>query len=350
VEQPLSHCSLQSLIRQYDLGTLRSVHRLEQGFVNENWVVVTTHGRYFLKRRHPDLRDPEVMSAQHALIQHLRKSGFPVPAILKHLQGKTFLELDGDFYEIHEYIEGEPDEHSNEAHFNAAALWLGLYSPSRLSANLTKIREVWKLDQDDSLIRIWLQLAAQAVALAGHFSEHEELPRLVIHGDYHGGNLLFKGDRLVGVFDYDKARMQPRVVELAEALIYFASTRPGHLKHVVYPGFLDLDKFGSFLRYYSCGVCTNEGGFDWLNTSSELHFPSDKQDSSGVSFLRDGEVYALSDYICCIWLSVSLQRLLEKDAGQVPALAALQEVRQLGEWGARNREIIIGHTYAARKG
>jgi homoserine kinase type II len=134
----------------------------------------------------------------------------------------------------------------------------------------------------------------------------------VIHGDYYYDNLLFDGDRIVGVVDYDKARWQPRVVELAEALIYFASLRPGHLEHLVYPGFLDWEVFSRFLRNYARAAA-----------------------------LEANEAHALPDYIRCIWLSVSLQRLLERGTPPAEAEEALQEVLALGDWAkAHDRRMV----------
>jgi FMN phosphatase YigB (HAD superfamily) len=55
----------------------------------------------------------------------------------------------------------------------------------------------------------------------------------------------------------------------------------------------------------------------------------------------------LPDYIRCIWLSVSLQRLLEKDPHPTDALESLREVLSLGEWSAANRERMIETSYNA---
>ncbi len=366
-QSPYEH-NLQRVINHYDLGELRSAQRLECGFVNENWVLETTSGRYFLKRRHPDLRNPSIICAQHALIQHLRQAGFPVPAIQHVVSGETFLVLDGEFYEIQQYIEGAPYEHANSVHFQAAAALLGyyhaciqafapqqlcelsdLYNPAILTKTLTNLREAWELDQDPALTRTWLQLEALAAALATLFAEHDQLPCLIIHGDYHAGNLLFEGDRIVGLVDYDKACWQPRVVELAEALIYFASPHPGHMKHLVYPGFLEWDKFTSFLWYYSWKGCSKQMEPVGLVEFPELDLARDEADSVPFTFLKDNEVHALPDYICCIWVSVSLQRLLEKGSRPAVALDALQEVLELGEWGTQNRTRIIETTYKVLK-
>jgi homoserine kinase type II len=329
---------LREVVDCYDLGELRSAQRVERGYVNQNWVIQTTRGRYFLKHRHPELRNREVITAQHTLMDHLRKSGFPAPAILHATTGETLLVLDDEFYEIQGYIEGSPYEEARWAHFQAAAITLGhyhdcvqgftpstlchmgdLYDPPILNTHLTSLKALWTRGWDKALAEIARQLESHEEDLKSRFALHEQLPHVVIHGDYHAANLLFHGDRVVGVVDYDKARWQPRIVELAEVLIYFASSRPGHLTHLVYPGFLEWDKFSRFLHHYAC--------------------------VQGVS-LREQEVRALPDYIRCIWLSMSLQRLLEKGHQPTEALETLQEVLHLGEWSAANRRRMMETCYS----
>jgi homoserine kinase type II len=327
---------LQRVLGCYDLGELRTAWRIESGFVNETWGLETTLGRYFLKHYHPSLRHPEVIRAQHMLVENLRKAGFPAPVILPSCNGETLLVLDGEFYEIQRYIEGTLYDHDRPAHFREAALTLALYhthvkgfaphalcglgelySPAILSTNLTRLTRAWQLERDPGLAQITRQLEAHAADLAARFAEHGPLPCLVIHGDYYADNLLFEGDRIVGVVDYDKACWQPRVAELAEALIYFASPRPGHLRHLVYPGFLNWEPFTRFVQNYARAL-----------------IPAEE------------EVRALPDYIACIWLSISLQRLLEKGTRRsaeqrrspAEALEALREVLALGDWARANAE------------
>jgi homoserine kinase type II len=313
---------LHRVLAHYDLGELKTARRVERGFVNENWDLTTSRGRYFLKRRHPDLCDPGVIHAQHALVEHLRRKGFPAPAILPTVGGATLLALDGECYEIHEYVAGAPYDDDRPAHFCQAASTLGhyhacvqgfapralhdldeLYTPAVLNANLDNLVAAWEPGS------ITQQLAAHADDLAARYASHGDLPHLVIHGDYYAGNLLFEDDRVVAVVDYDKVRWQPRVVELGEALIYFASPRPGlgHLEHLVYGGFLHWEPFVHFLRHYA-RVVTLDGD----------------------------EIRALPDYVRCIWLSVSLRCLLQREPRPVDTLAALREVLALGDWARDN--------------
>jgi len=331
---------LARVLARYGLGELKAAQRVERGFVNENWVVQTSRGRYFLKRRHAHLRQPDVIRCQHALIARLRHAGFPAPAIVPTVSGETFCILGGEFYEIHRYIEGAPYDHDRPAHLDEAAVTLGryhihvqgfappamrdrgeLYSPTILRTNLTHLAEVWGLDRDAESAPVVRQLEGHAADLASGFAGHGTLPHLVIHGDYYAGNLLFEGDRIVGVVDYDKARWQPRIVELAESLIYFASSRPGRLKHLVYPDTLQWEPFRRFLHHYARAVVPEER-----------------------------EVHALPDYIRCIWLSVSLQRLAETGGRPTEALEALHEVLALGNWAQANAQRMTEIGLAATSG
>lgn len=322
----LERDELVKVLAHYDLGDLQTAQRIERGFVNDNWLVMTDRGCYFLKCRHPGLRRPEIIRAQHQLMQHLRQAGFPAPVLVHTAQDETLLILAGEFYEIQEHIEGQPYEHDRPGHLIEAALTLAryhtavqgylpqalcdlgdLYSPSLLGRALANLIQAWQIDEDSGLAPIVAQLKSHTAELAARFAGHARLPKLIIHGDYYAGNLLFDGDRIVGVVDYDKARLQPRAVELAEALIFFSSPRPGHLKHLVYPGVLDMEPFYDFLRNYAC-----------------------------IAGLVEAELRTLPDYVRCIWLQVSLTSLLQKGSRPSDALGALQEVLVLAHWARAN--------------
>ena len=180
--------------------------------------------------------------------------------------------------------------------------------------------EVWGLDRDPDLAQVAGQLEAHALDLAARLARHGALPHLVIHGDYYGGNLLFNGDRIIGVVDYDKARWQPRVIELAEALIYFTTERPGHLKHIVYSGTLDLGVVRRFLVAYT----------DMLS-------------------LSESEIHALPHLIRTIWLCASLNPPLEPLMSLEAAPQAVPEVLALAGWDQTHASDIVEIGLAAQK-
>lgn len=357
---------LKQVLRHYDLGRLRSVQQLELGYVNENWIIDTTRGRFFLKHRYPGLKKTGLIHAQHALIEHLRQSGFPAPKILATKSGDTLLVLDERFYEIQTYIEGGPYRPDRPEHFQAAAAMLGyyhlsvdgflnqalsdqgkLYCPQVLNENLTNLMKEWKTCGDPRVKKIFRQIKSSASELRERFARHPHLPEIVIHGDYHAGNLIFQNDRIVGVVDYDKSSWQPRVAELAEALIFFSSTSEGSLKHLVYSGFLSWDKFSKFLLGYASAFSSTAG--DSRKQGHLIRFEAGNVATrTGVeTFFGVSELMVLPDYIRCIWLSISLRGLSERGPFLTEFSEALNEVLTLGNWAAKNTQRIIETGYTA---
>ena len=324
---------LNGVLSYYDLGDPLGARPADRGYVNTAWEVNTTSGRYFLKRYHPSLCHATTIRAQHFLVEYLRQSGFPAPAVLRTLTDTTLLILRGEYYEIQEYVEGELCNPERPAHLQEAALVLGryhaitadfqtmalrqreLYGPVFVRRNLGKLVTDWALDYHPAFTSTIRHLASRTDDLETCFTAHGLLPHLAIHGDYYADNLMLKDDRIVGVVDYDKACWQPRVAELAEALIFFASPRPSQLKHLVYPGPLNWEAFERFLHQY-CSVIK----------------------------LTEKEINALPDYVGCIWMQVSLENLREQRTRPASAAEALREVATLGEWAAANaaRMIEIG--------
>jgi len=55
---------IRRVLYNYNLGKLQDACQIKCGFVNKNWIIQTTQGRYFLKRRHPGLRNPDIVGLQ----------------------------------------------------------------------------------------------------------------------------------------------------------------------------------------------------------------------------------------------------------------------------------------------
>lgn len=326
------------LLTHYDLGELLSCKRVEHGYVNENWFIDTTTGRYFLKRRNPSLRNPRRLNAQHVLVQHLNAAGFPAPAIIPTRDGSTFHDLDDETYEIHSYIPGAIGDVRRPAHFAAAARTLGWYhatvegfnhqdlhptrryDPSILAQIMARLVDDWRGRTSPALDRLLGKLQDHVTDLRSRFRQWGPLPQLVIHGDYYTENLIFQGDVVAGVVDYDLARWSWRAIELAEALIYFAAERPGRLEHVVYPGVLDLSAAQRFLAAYQ----------ETIN-------------------LSNAEIGELPHMVRLIWLSASLDPPLGPRLSLDQAPHALPEILLLAGWAQAHASDIVEIGFAMQE-
>ena len=94
------------------------------------------------------------------------------------------------------------------------------------------------------------------------------MPFLPIHGDYHQGNLKYEEGRVVGVFDFDWAKIDFRSFDIALAVIYFSANREKNRT-----GRLDRDKFETFIGSYNT-ACRSAGSPGHLTSMEKKFFPS----------------------------------------------------------------------------
>jgi Ser/Thr protein kinase RdoA (MazF antagonist) len=332
--------SLDSALAGYDLGEFQGYRRIERGYVNEIWLIATTRGKYVLKRRHSSLRDPDLIAAQHALVQYLCSVGFPAPTLIPAKSGATFLQVEADIYEVQRFIPGELCNEAKAAHLAAAARTLGRYhsvvrgfdrshlhrpreryGPRALGRIVDQLMEDWAGRRSRELDQLIGRLQEHAQDLLECFAAFGHLPELVIHGDYYAENLIFRDDVVVGVVDYDQAHWCSRAIELAEALIYFARERAGRLKHIVYSGMIDLPMARSFLVAYGSTVG-----------------------------LTEAEIDVLPHLVRTIWLCASLDPPLRPRLRLDEAPKALPEVLALADWARVHTSSLSEIVRAAQEG
>ncbi len=82
----------EAAIAQYDLGEIHAVDPQPGGGIDRSFVVTTTSGRYFFKRRSPAY-SADLVSCDHALICFLTAHAFPTPALVPARSGATWIEL-----------------------------------------------------------------------------------------------------------------------------------------------------------------------------------------------------------------------------------------------------------------
>jgi homoserine kinase type II len=81
-----------------------------------------------------------------------------------------------------------------------------------------------------------------AASLDAKFQGMQKIP---IHCDYHPGNLKYRDEKCVGIFDFDWSKIDYRLFDVALGLVYFTSIWDEQAAG------LRLDKFSLFLRSYN---------------------------------------------------------------------------------------------------
>jgi len=269
---------------EYDLGEVLRVEQIFGGTENLSFGVVTGTAdgehRHFVRKYKYGTVEREIRY-EHALVRHIREKGFELPArVFETRRGDTVVEreelLDGRrvarFFAAYEMLGGEntytwTENRCTDAEYEDAARILarfheaasdfepgGLYREQppimdylatmpgtfrRYAASGTGTRyDQYLIDRLPGI----LAAIERGLTLA---PELEGLPRCPTFCDYHPGNLKWRDERGVGLFDFDWAKLDYRVFDVAIGIVYFCTSWEGEDD-----GELRLAKADIFLRAY----------------------------------------------------------------------------------------------------
>lgn len=267
------------VLSHYDLGVISAVQEFPRGSRKAPKLVLkTADGQmYLLKRRARGKDDAFKVAFCHGLQLHLADRKFPLPHLIgTRKDNNSMLQRKGAIYELFEYIKGSSYDGSLEATHDSGktlALFHKLledykpkYEPPRgsyhaaksVDASMQQIPQTLaRLDPDamdthrEKIGRLVQFLhasyrdAAKRVEKAGL----SDWPGQIVHSDWHPGNMLFRGSRVVAVIDYDAARIQQRIIDAANGALQFSILGGGD-DPAKWPEYIDESRFKRFLRGY----------------------------------------------------------------------------------------------------
>ena len=267
---------LAEVLSHYDVGVIKSAKELARGSRRAPKLVLETpQGRFLLKRRAKGKDDPFKVAFAHALMGHVLQRRVPVPALIGTCdEQNTMLQLNGRVYEVFEYIEGTRCDNSlGQTHHagrtlakyhqavddfetewtppagsynNAPNVRAGLNSiPTVTSSHDSVVGHEAELLHLTQVLHDEYDLAADTVKEGGFY----DWQSTIIHGDWHPGNMLFRDGKVCAVLDFDAARYQPRVVDLAYGMLQFSILR-GDSDPSEWPDYFDGARMRRFLAGY----------------------------------------------------------------------------------------------------
>ncbi|MGQ9732203.1 MAG: phosphotransferase enzyme family protein [Candidatus Zipacnadales bacterium] len=281
----LSEAEVVRVLPYWDVGALLSVSTEGSGTANPAVVIETAAGRFFLKRRHPRYSMPQQLHHDHALMEHLANKGLCTPLAVRARNGQRWVEVEGYVYELYPYMPGEVHDPHNKEQVREAGrvlarlhratesftpppgkVWPRYHAPAQIIealewalaqlANCRKPtpsgRNVVKATQEIA------RLLALAQQLAHTFTEadYASCPRVLIHGDWHPTNVRYHQDSICCIFDLDWATIQPRLVDIADGVLFFAGRRRtpfqgNDIRSLTQPFSLDPEWTELFLEAYT---------------------------------------------------------------------------------------------------
>lgn len=267
------------VLSHYDVGVIESAKEYPRGSRRAPKLLLkTARGLFLLKRRAAGRDDPFKVAFAHALVMHLRDHGFPVPSLIgTRGDSNSMLQVGGHVYEVFEYVEGDRYDGALEQ-TTAAGQTLARYHDA-----VADFHTEWTPPagsyHDASSVRQGLNAipttTAEHDSVVGHEAELLQLtqelhelydeaaervnsiglplwPMTIIHGDWHPGNMVFRGPQVRAVLDFDAARHQPAIIDVAYGLLQFSILRtaagPDH-----WPEFGDETRWRRFFAGYTGG-------------------------------------------------------------------------------------------------
>jgi homoserine kinase type II len=268
----------------YDLGEVLRVEQILGGYTNLSFAVVvaTTEGekRYFVRKYNPLNTEREVQF-EHALVNHISGKGFHIAArVYPSKAGGTYVKrdeiVDGEtvtrLYAVYEMLVGE-DKYTwisnrlTDKEYESGARVLARFhalahdfDPGELAREQPPIMEFVAQfpeifaayaarSRDTEFDHFYLEklpaildVVRAGQAIAGLL---QGMPRVPVHCDYHPGNLKWVDEEGVGLFDFDWSKLDYRLFDVAQGIVYFCSSWEG-----ADDGEVRLDKAAIFVRAY----------------------------------------------------------------------------------------------------
>lgn len=198
----------------------------------------------YIVRRTPSDTVAAHLEYDAALRQYLAERGFPAPKPLATPTGGALFKHEGQLFEMSQCLPGRVIVTPSKAQ---------LHEAGRILARLHKIGKGFEHAGKDGcaredhisvlrpILQHLFQLAAgrpevkpalrklerlleQVAAILEQ--EYDALEQTVIHGDFHAGNLLFQGNKITAVLDFDYAGRGALLRDIGDGIIFLTGRRP----------------------------------------------------------------------------------------------------------------------------
>ncbi len=217
---------LAQIAQQYGVSNLNGARGIPAGSVNTHYLLETTKGRYLLKV--DETKTEAEVRREIDLLLFLRKHAFPCPEPIADRRGQYFREWGGKRLSLYRYIDGQgiTKKHGTAQIEQAGRMLATLHGICKAYKkgienrfNFERVAEIY----DDVRPRLpaYFKRIIRTLDDERDYLKHYlegKLPKGIVHGDLFPDNLLFKGQKLVAVLDFEAAGRGKFIFDMATAV------------------------------------------------------------------------------------------------------------------------------------
>jgi homoserine kinase type II len=227
VYTPIDRKRLTEIVEEYGLGKLGGIKGISTGSVNSNYVLETSKGKQLL--RIDEVKHELDVKREIDLLLFLRKYGFLCPQPTQDRKGRYYRDVDGKYLTLYKWIDGRHVAVPKLNNAKLEAIGRTMAELHTLSKHFKKgienrfayerVAEIYA-DVRSKLPSYFKRITRtldDEVDYLKHYLE-AKLPKGIIHGDMFPDNLLFRGDKVIAVLDFEAASRGKFVFDLATAV------------------------------------------------------------------------------------------------------------------------------------
>ncbi|PKM81218.1 MAG: homoserine kinase [Firmicutes bacterium HGW-Firmicutes-14] len=294
------------LNNNYNLGKITEIYEIFGGYINRSFGIYSEKEgeklEFFVRKYSKGKQEKEVL-LEHNMLIHAKKNGLDIAAApIRARNDKTYFKLTEDtgdekldwYFAVYEFLGGEDkytwveNELTDEAYASSAEAIATFHNAVKdfdpngmervepgilnLMPTLPKLfKEYTEMDVHNKFHSYFKNNLSRIIEIIDKLVIAEEdlvnLPVQAIQCDCHPGNMKYKDEKVVGIFDFDYAKMDLRIFEIGLALVYFCASWVEQLD-----GVLHLDRCKVFLEAYNKKL-KELGGLPPLNVTEKRYLP-----------------------------------------------------------------------------
>ncbi len=233
----LSKSEIRKVAELYGLGDVKKSVELNRGWVNFSYDVCTDSGEYIIQILGSayDARKQDKMKMEFAVLNHLKGKKFPyeIPVPIFNRNQEYMSDLGkGRHLWTYRKIEGDTVSPFNRKQFGEAIKGLAMFhkyirdfkwpgKPTPINFDWTsegykQIRGITPKNSTDRLVLKNLPLLESYIERLEKIDFDTRMQ--IIHTDFNNENILFRGDKLVGIIDFNDVEFAPVAKDVALAI------------------------------------------------------------------------------------------------------------------------------------